>query len=313
LSARREYPDACQATVVPLNVELLAKRLAREGKKVVYARGRYWTEITLGIYEGIHYLSRYSCEQARKPSALCWGYRATLENEDAARANGYLPIHIITDVDSYDVERLPARTRRELRQFERNDVRIVHLDDPEILQEQGYEVMLSWIGRTRHRAAQSRAEYADAAERHVHDSTRVVLAGIRDGRLLGYSVSWVVDGSAYIWDFHVASEALPLHLSTALWFETAQVFRRSGVAREICAGLAMPEREGLTDYKNRLGFELVRLPSIVWLLPVLSTYIRRRYPYKYYRFTGADTRSTGKGYSDSTRRHGGNDGQADLS
>jgi hypothetical protein len=79
-----------------------------------------------------------------------------------------------------------------------------------------------------------------------------------------------------------------LHLSTALWFETAQVYRRSGVAREICAGLAMPEKEGLTSYKNRLGFQLVQIPTRVWLLRLLSGYIRSRHPYQYYRFTGEE-------------------------
>jgi hypothetical protein len=109
-------------------------------------------------------------------------------------------------------------------------------------------------------------------------------------KLLGYSTSWVVEGSVYIWEFHVSPEAFPLHLSTALWFETAQVYRRNGLAREICAGLAMPEKERLTDYKNRLGFRLVRIPARVWLLPVLSRYIRSRHPYQYYRFTGEEPR-----------------------
>jgi hypothetical protein len=107
-------------------------------------------------------------------------------------------------------------------------------------------------------------------------------------KLLGYSTSWVVEGSVYIWEFHVSPEAFPLHLSTALWFETAQVYRRSGLTREICAGLAMPEKKGLTSYKNRLGFQLVRIPTKVWLLPLLSRYIRIRHPYQYYRFTGEE-------------------------
>jgi hypothetical protein len=52
----------------------------------------------------------------------------------------------------------------------------------------------------------------------------------------------------------------------------------------------MPEKEGLTSYKNRLGFQLVRIPTRVWLLRLLSGYIRSRHPYQYYRFTGEKPR-----------------------
>jgi hypothetical protein len=52
----------------------------------------------------------------------------------------------------------------------------------------------------------------------------------------------------------------------------------------------MPEKEGLTRYKNRLGFQLVRIPTRVWLLRLLSGYIRSRHPYQYYRFTGEEPR-----------------------
>jgi hypothetical protein len=197
-------------------------------------------------------------------------------------------MHLITDVEGYDVSRLPSRTRRELRQFQRNDVRIVHVKNPEVFQDQGYEVMCAWLARTRHRAAAPVKRYLADAERNILDPTRLVLAGMAGDKLLGYSTSWVVEGSVYIWEFHVSPEAFSLHLSTALWFETAQVYRRCGFAREICAGLAMPEKDGLTSYKNRLGFQLVRIPTRVWLLPLLAGYIRSRHPYQHYRFTGEE-------------------------
>lgn len=292
VSAGRGYPDADKATIAPLTEERVAERFARGGTRVVLARGRFWREMAPGVYGSVHDLSRSSPAEAKRPRTACWGYRTTLNDEAASHATGRLPIHLITDAHNYDVARLPARTRRELRQFERNDVRLVHLNDPWILREQGYEVMLSWIRRTRHRAPEPQATYYATVERIVRDPAHVVLAGIRGNQLLGYSVSWVIDGSAHIKFFVISSQALPLHLSTALWFETAQFFRRNGLAKEISAGLAMPEREGLTDYKNRLGFKLVYLPSAVWLLPGLSTLIRRRYPYKYYRFTGIDPRQS---------------------
>jgi ribosomal protein S18 acetylase RimI-like enzyme len=286
MSNWRDYPDAADATVISLTEEQLADRLVCEGVKVVRAHGRYWQRTGPGLYQSIHWLARHAASESKRPLPVCIGYRAALRDDDAASANGTLPIHVISDVENYDIEQLSARVRRELRQFERNDVRIVWVNHPEVLCEQGYDVMLSWIGRTRHRAPHSTERYLRDARKHVDDQTWLVLAGLRGDRLLGYTTSWMVDGAAYIWDAHVSTEALSLHLGTALWFETAQVYRRSGLAREICAGLAMPERPGLTSYKNRLGFELVRIPTRVWLLPVLSGLTRSRYPAQYYRFTG---------------------------
>jgi len=290
MSPHYNYPDASKAVVVPLSEEQLARRLSSEGGKVRMVHGRYWLEVLPGLYDGVHWLSRHTAEEVRKPASLCWGYRAALHHTESDGANGAIPMHLITDVEAYDISGLPSRTRRELRQFRRNDVRIVHINRPEVFRDQGYEVMCSWLARTRHRTAAPVKRYLADAERNVLDPTRLVLAGMAGDKLLGYSTSWVVEGSVYIWEFHVSPEAFPLHLSTALWFETAQVYRRSGVAREICAGLAMPEKEGLTSYKNRLGFQLVRIPTRVWLLRLLSTYIRSRHPYQYYRFTGEEPR-----------------------
>jgi ribosomal protein S18 acetylase RimI-like enzyme len=297
MSPHYNYPDVSKAVVVPLSEEQLARRLASEGSKIRLVHGRYWLEVLPGLYDGIHWLSRHTVEEVSKPALFCWGYRAALHNTESTDANGALPMHLMTDVEGYDINRLPSRTRRELRQFQRNDVRIVYVNRPEVFRDQGYEVMCSWLARTRHRAAAPVKRYLADAERNVLDPTRLVLAGMAGDKLLGYSTSWVVEGSVYIWEFHVSPEAFPLHLSTALWFETAQVYRRSGVAREICAGLAMPEKESLTSYKNRLGFELVRIPTRVWLLRLLSGYIRSRHPYQYYRFTGKEPRGVTEGSS----------------
>lgn len=288
MSPLYNYPDASKAVIVPLSEEQLARRLASEGSKIRVVHGRHWLEVLPGLYDGVHWLSRHTIEEVSKPGWLCWGYRAALHTAESYDANGAIPMHLITDVEAYDINQLPSRTRRELRQFERNDVRIVYINHPEVFRDQGYEVMCSWLARTKHRAAAPVKRYLADAERNVLDPTRLVLAGMAGERLLGYSTSWVVDGSVYIWEFHVSPEAFPLHLSTALWFETAQVYRRSGLAREICAGLAMPEKEGLTSYKNRLGFQLVRIPARVWLLRLLSGYVRSRHPYQYYRFTGEE-------------------------
>jgi len=284
--------DPAEAVLTPLSEEDLARRYMREGNKVIQAHGRWWLQTLPGLYDAVHWFARHTLEEAKRPTVFCWGYRAVLHEDLAASANGALPVQVITDVEGYDLDRLAGRTQKDLARFERNDARIVWLDDPEILLEQGYDVMLSWIGRTRHRAPESRQTYLARMSRNAQDRTRLMLAGVRGDTLLGYVTSFIVDGTAYMSEIHLSTEALSCHLSTALWFETAQFYRRRGLAREICAGLMMPEKDGLTDYKARLGFDLVRLPTRVWLLPGLAGYAQKHYPAKYYRFTGTGLSGT---------------------
>ena len=118
MNAHYNYPDASKAVIVPLSEEQLARRVAREGGKVRMVLGRYWLEVLPGLYDGIHWLSRHTVEEVSKPALLCWGYRAALHNAESLDANGAIPMHLITDVEAYDVGGLPSRTRRELRQFQ---------------------------------------------------------------------------------------------------------------------------------------------------------------------------------------------------
>jgi hypothetical protein len=278
--------DLCEATVAPMTEGQFAERQRSEGHRVIKAHGRYWQPALPGFYDGLHWLARHSLDEVARPAACCWGYRAVLRDEDAHGATGALPAYVITDVAGYELDRLPPRTRRDIRAVERNGVRIVWLVGPDLLIEQGYEVVMSWLGRTRHRAPESRDEYVKAVTRNVRDRTRLVLAGIREGRLLGCSTSWIVGRTGYVWTVHLSDEALKYHLSSALWYETAQVLRRTGAVQEICGGLALPERSALDDYKARLGYEYVRLPTKVWLLPGVSQLLKARYPNEYYRLTG---------------------------
>lgn len=287
-SARYHYPDASTATVAPLTEEQLAERRVREGETVVFSQDRHWIKVGPGLYDAIHWLSRRSDEEARPPVPRCLGFRTALSEEAAASANGTIPIHLLRNIHDWCVDTVPSeRMRRYLKSFEKGEVRIVVVTDPAVFHDQGYEVMRSYRSRTgRAETIPTREKYLRSLEQRVSDPAWLVLAGMRGDTLLGYSTQWAVGRTAYLHSLVVSAEGLDARLSPALNFQAVQVYRGSGLIDEVSPGLHLPGKEGITDFKMRQGFELVRLPSRVWLNPVASSILRRFRPHKHYRFTG---------------------------
>ena len=292
MTRRYDYSDVSVATVTPMTEEQLAAQRVREGLKVVLSHGRYWLRISPGLYDGIHWLSRRDPEEIRRPTLLCWGFRGALSDDHASEASGSIPIHLLRDLKDFDLEHVPSKEiRHHLRAFWKQDVRIVHVNSPEVLRDQGYEVFCSWLSRTEHRSPDSKAHYLGAIERTLQNPGTLVLAGMAGDRLLGYSTQWAVDRTAYLHELVVSTEALDMHLSAAINHECIQVFRRTGLIDEICPGLHMPDKGGLSTFKARQGFELTHVPCLVHMNSLAATFIRRRYPDKFYRFTGQEPAS----------------------
>ncbi len=76
------------AVLVSMTETEMASWRCAQGAHVVYHRGRYWEEVRPGFYQPLHWLARLSTEQATRPALLCWGFRAALNEDDAAVANG---------------------------------------------------------------------------------------------------------------------------------------------------------------------------------------------------------------------------------
>ncbi len=289
LAGRYDYPDMAGVRIDPPNEQQLAARLAQRGKRIVEFRGRYWLEAFPGFYDGLHWLSRRSIGEIGRPTWPCWGYRAALLDGEESFANCTIPIHLLSNLAEYTLESIPSKGMRyDLRVFDRqSDIRIVHVTDTRVLDDQSYDVMMSTRVRTRREAkAPPRERFLASAHRHAHDQGRLVVAGMTGDTLLGYMTSWSVGRTAYLHMLWVATEAMDSSLSAALYFETIQAFRRSGTVDEVCGGLHFPEKPSLGFFKERLGFTVARVPSRVLLWSPAAAYLRRTRPNQCYRLTG---------------------------
>ena len=266
--------------------ELAAWRRAK-GQRLVRSRGRWWEQVKPGFYQAIHWMARLRRVEIGRPTASCWGFRTTLHEDDAGAANGWLPVHLLSDLGRYDFDALPAKSRNKLRKCWKTN-EIVQVTEPQVLRDQGYAVRCSVYQRTGMWPPASEADYVAGVDGYMSNPCRLVLAGLAEGRLRGYLDGFAVDGTAYIDHLYVHSGALQTEVGTGLVFEFVQACRRSGLVREIVYGLDVPSDQSLKQYKEKMGFPVAKIPTRQWLLQPAGAFIRWWRPEVYYRLTGDD-------------------------
>ena len=277
---------ASEAVVRSLTEDELARWHEQRGDRLVRHAGRYWKTTHPGFYEPLHWFARLAPEQATRPAA-CLGFRAVLDDGGAAAANAALPTHVLSDVAGYGPHVLSSNRRYHLRKAQRL-VEMVALTSTGLLEEQGHEIAVSALGRTGYARLPTRTKYVESLREYGVPDRRTVLAGLVNGKLVGYLDGWAADGTAYIEHVHVATSALPTNVNTGLVFAFVEACQRGGEVNEVVYGLHTPEDESLVLYKERLGFPARRLPARVWLLPGLGAVLRRVRPFVAYRITGRE-------------------------
>ena len=70
-----------------------------------------------------------------------------------------------------------------------------------------------------------------------------------------------MDGVLFTHELIVAADAMSTGINTGLYVDTIELGLSSGAARDICLGLDTPERPGLTQFKESMGFPVVHLPA----------------------------------------------------
>jgi hypothetical protein len=247
--------------------------------------GHYWADPIPGFYTPLHALVRLDAAESIPPRRPRWGFRAALSDRAAASANGTLPVHLLREVESYDTGRLSSNRRKHLRQCYRR-TRLVVLDDGDLLREQGYAVVQSARTRTGYGALPSRESYLSGLDAYARSRDRLVLAGLIGDDLGGYVSGYAVEGTAYLENLFVSTEALTTNITLGLLHEFVLACRRSGSIHEVVNGLHAREDPALDTFKEGIGFPVVHLPSMVRINGLARAVLRRRYPDKLYRLEG---------------------------
>jgi len=277
--------DISDTSLYSMSEDEFARWQRESGEHVIYHRDRYWKQTVPGFYQPLHWMARLKNEQATRPTPLCWGFQATLREEDAAHANGAIPIHLLTDLEGYGLQSLPSKRRTHLRKCYRL-VKFVELLSPSLLQEQGYEVVCSALSRTVHTKLPTKEQYLSSLNNYVVPERRIVLAGLINDKLAGYLTGYAINETAYMEDAMLTTEALSTNIGTGLRFEFVQICRRSEQIRQVVSGLHAREDRSLCTFKENMGFSVHAIPAKVQINPIAKQLLQWRYPDKYYRLTG---------------------------
>jgi hypothetical protein len=279
--------DVSEAVLTSMTEEECANWRHQQLAHIVYHRGRYWEEIRSGFYQPIHWLARLSAKQATRPVQLCWGFRGALHEDEAVAANGSMPVHLLSNIESYDLQNFSSKRRFHIRKC-RKLVKIVEVVSPTLLQEQGYKVVLSAITRTAYSKAPAKEDYLKSlAHDYITPRHRLILAGLIDAKLGGYLTAYAVNGTAYIEHVYIATEALPTSIGSGLIFEFVQICRRSKI-HEVAYGQHSREDRALCVFKEGMGFPVKHIPTKVCMNPIIGQFIHWYRPHAYYRLTGSN-------------------------
>ncbi len=281
----RQTRDVSETSILWTTEEELAELRRTQGKSIVFHQGRYWEKKAFGFFNPIHRMARLSLEEAQSPTPLCWGWRAALKDSDRHAANATMPVYLVSDLANYTLEALNLKQRNNIRRC-RKQVEMVEILQPDLLLEQGYHVVCSAHRRTGFDRLPSLNQYRKQIEELFSPRRMVILGGLVEGRLGGYTLNFAIGETAYGDRAYFATEALRSNIAAGLEFEWLQICRRTAAIREVFLGVHYRENQGLCRFKEAMNFPVRHIPARAWFAPGVQTLIQKLYPHIYYRLTG---------------------------
>jgi len=257
------------------------------GHKIRQKNGVYWHELRTGFFQPIHLLTRLNVSQIKPPSAFYWGIRSGLKEEDENYANGSILYHTFPDFKTFGLHSLSKNRRKNIRKcFKNTD--IIQVRDGQLLKNQGYDVVCSSLTRTRHRKIPDRERYLSGCTAYINtgDNSRMVLAGLVNGKLGGYLEICSVDGIAYVQTLYLATEAMKYCICSGLFFTIYMICQKSDHIIEMAIGQPVTGDDKLNVFKKSMGQTIKSIPSRYKILFPVKPILKLKYPDKYYRLTG---------------------------
>ncbi len=271
--------------------ELVEMRPERRwsGPRVVRSGGHWWVD-NRGFCRRVHFAATVPAAEVRRPTAYCWAYHTLLPAEDAEAANVWSPLHLVEDLANYGEHSLDSTQRKHVRRC-RRAFELVQLTDAGMLAEQGWPIYSANARRLGLPLELDEEAFRAQAAAWAEDDRRLIVGALQDGRLVGYLETRAIGHTAYLDEIRLSETALKANLSAYLHYEAAQLYRQSGLVQEVCAGLPLPQRPGVIEFKRRMGMPIVHRPARFWSPAPIARLFHLAKPAVYYRATGIPPRN----------------------
>lgn len=255
------------------------------GHWVVEHCGRLWVGSRRCVFQPVHHMAKLSSHEATRPARACLGFRARLAETARECANASLPVHTLPDPQSYELGRLRPTPRRQVRNGLRA-VDLVALEIPDLILDQGYAVATEAHARDNGIELPGRAEFRKNVLSYFEPPRGLILAAVRGQQLLGFSLTFAVDTTAYHDMVYVTNQGLANKVPVCLFHAFATLVSRQPQLQELMHGVHVRNDEGLCEFKRRIGLVVTAVPARAWFPRGLDGLIRRARREQYYQVTG---------------------------
>jgi hypothetical protein len=278
----------CNTCIVPrLSLEEYARYRKAEGATVIKKYNYWWEQVFKGFYRPLNYLEPVTSCPNHFWNIGAVGFQA--HNPTSNTANTF-PVHLLEEVAGYTFESQKKSTKQKIKKA-LEIAYIAPISEINVIAKAGYEIQRSAFGRTGRSFQENPQEYERKISHLLNKDRALVLGAFHreTKELLGYMIGWAVNNYGYISEVNINSEYMQSDINRLLILSIVKAFQELGDIKAISMGLHFRERPGIVEFKRRMGFPTVHLPSIVQINPLIRFLLKRKYPDKLYRLEGGES------------------------
>lgn len=276
-------------TVVPILSEMeYAAHLQQERIRIAKFGDQFWRFVAPGMVQPLHLLAGVSAQDFQLVSKKVLGAQA--RSLDGS-GNGTIPVHLLSDLQNFSPSEYSAVVRRHLRKAREDFFLETDQDSSDTLLDQYYRIYHSANERTG-RSSAGRDLFLKSWHRRLTSRMGCFICCREQvsSQVVGFLWGFVVRDAGYLHTVAVHSDYMSSNINSFLVDGMLWHFKTAGV-RWVSMGQHFRERQGIVEYKRRLGFPVVPLPAFTTLFRPLEVAMRIIVPHKLYRFQGSSSYS----------------------
>jgi hypothetical protein len=261
---------------------------AKEGIEILNYNQVNWQIVSRGLVRPTNLLQKITKSQLQSLPLKYWGAHGRVIEEDLHLANGTLDLHLMTDFDEFSLANMKKTDRQKIKKAQKfATIRHITRHDDFI---KCYPTYVSAMQRTGQNYLKDQDTFARKTARYFAHPNRAMILGAFErttDTICGYIMAYGVDTYGYIDSVYVNSQVMDYDINRLLVFEVINTCKRAEKIKEITMGQYFMERAGIVEFKRRIGFPVVKLPSVVRLYKVPEFFLKNFYSYKYKRIIGS--------------------------